>query len=126
MSDASQSGRVEQRVNSGLLGQWYVVAKSVEIARDKPLAVKALGRNLVLWRAADGKLHCLDDRCPHRGAPLSRGEILGNDIACRYHGVTLDGTGKVLRVPAMANCALEGRQGAEAYATREVNDGVFV
>ena len=126
MSESSQSGRIEQRVNQGLLGQWYVVAKSVEIPRDKPHAVKALGRNLVLWRGADGKVHCLDDRCPHRGAPLSQGEMLEGNIACRYHGVMLDGTGKVIRVPAMPNCALEGRQGAEAYATHEANDGVFV
>jgi phenylpropionate dioxygenase-like ring-hydroxylating dioxygenase large terminal subunit len=126
MSEPSQSGRIEQRVNQGLLGQWYVVAKSVEIPRNKPHAVKALGRNLVLWRGADGKVHCLDDRCPHRGAPLSQGEMLEGNIACRYHGVMLDGTGKVVRVPAMPNCALEGRQGAEAYATHEANDGVFV
>src|SRR5262249_20358508 len=90
MTDLSEADRVEQRVNSGLLGQWYVVAKSVEIGRDKPHGVKALGRNLVLWRGADGQVRCLDDRCPHRGAPLSRGEIVEGNIACRYHGVTLD------------------------------------
>jgi phenylpropionate dioxygenase-like ring-hydroxylating dioxygenase large terminal subunit len=126
MNELSDSLRVERRVNEGLLGQWYVVAKSVEIGHDKPQAAKALGRNLVLWRGADGKIQCVDDRCPHRGAPLSRGEVLEGNIACRYHGVTLDGSGKVLRVPAMLNCALEGRQGAEAYATFESNDGVFV
>jgi phenylpropionate dioxygenase-like ring-hydroxylating dioxygenase large terminal subunit len=52
--------------------------------------------------------------------------VLEGNIACRYHGVMLDGNGKVLRVPAMPNCALEGRQGAKAYATFESNDGVFV
>src|SRR5581483_6016884 len=126
VTEASETARIEQRVNNGLLGQWYVVAKSVEVAPGRPHGVKALGRNLVLWRDEDGKIHCLDDRCPHRGAPLSRGEVIEGNIVCRYHGVTLDAAGKVLRVPAMPNCALEGRQGAEAYATNEANDGVFV
>ena len=126
MSEMSDVERVERRVNTGLLGQWYVVAKSVEVGVHKPYAAKALGRDLVLWRGADGQVRCLDDRCPHRGAPLSLGEILEGNLACRYHGVTLDGTGRVLRVPAMPNCGLEGQQGAGAYATFETNDGVFV
>ena len=40
--------------------------------------MKALGRNLVLWRDAAGALNCLEDYCPHRGARLSRGEVLGD------------------------------------------------
>ena len=60
--------QVEERLTTGILGQWYAVAKSVQVKRDKPHAVKALGRNLVLWRDTHGKLHCLEDYCPHRGA----------------------------------------------------------
>ena len=62
-------------VNRGLLDQWYAVAKSVQVKPGKPHAVKALGRNLVLWRDAGGALNCLEDYCPHRGARLSRGEV---------------------------------------------------
>ena len=126
MTRLSARDRVESRVNAGLLGQWYVVAKSVEVGRGRPHDVRALGRDLVLWRGADGAIHCLEDRCPHRGAPLSRGEVLDGRIACRYHGVTLDGTGIVVCVPAMQNCPLEGQHGAQSYAVREANDGVFV
>ncbi len=92
--------QVEERLTTGILGQWYAVGKSVQVERDKPHAVKALGRNLVLWRDTTGKLHCLEDYCPHRGARLSRGEVNQDNISCRYHGVTLDGTGTIVRVPA--------------------------
>ena len=65
----------------------------------------------VLYRCADGGCpsgqQCLEDYCPHRGARLSRGEVLGDNIACRYHGVTLDGSGTIVRVPAMPDCALD-------------------
>ena len=52
--------QVEERLTSGILGQWYVVAKSVQVKPGRPHAVKVLGRNLVLWRDGGGR------------APLSR------------------------------------------------------
>jgi phenylpropionate dioxygenase-like ring-hydroxylating dioxygenase large terminal subunit len=122
--DARQ--RVEDRVNRGLLDQWYAVAKSVQVKPGRPHAVKALGRNLVLWRDGTGTLKCLEDYCPHRGARLSRGEVLGDNIACRYHGVTLDGAGTIVRVPAMPDCPLEGRRPVESFAVTEAADAIFV
>jgi phenylpropionate dioxygenase-like ring-hydroxylating dioxygenase large terminal subunit len=118
--------RIESRVNSGLHGQWYAVTKSVQVQPDRPHAVKALGRNLVLWRNDDGKLSCVEDYCPHRGAPLSRGEVKEGLIACRYHGVAVDGTGRIARVPAMPDCPLEGRTAVRSYAVTEAADAVFV
>ncbi len=71
----AEKDRIEERLSAGVLGQWYVVAKSVQVKPGKPHGVRALGRHLVLWRDAAGKVHCLEDYCPHRGARLSRGEI---------------------------------------------------
>src|SRR5262245_58862897 len=105
--------QLEERLTTGILGQWYAVAKSVQVKRDKPQAVTALGRHLVLWRDTAGKLHCLEDYCPHRGARLSRGEVNADNISCRYHGVTLDGSGTIVRVPAMPGCPLEGRKAVD-------------
>jgi len=117
---------IERRLTTGVLGQWYVVGKSSQVKPGQPHAVKALGRHLVLWRDAAGKLQCLEDYCPHRGARLSRGEVHDGDISCRYHGVTLDGAGVVVRVPAMPGCALEGRKAVDSYHVIEANDGIFV
>jgi phenylpropionate dioxygenase-like ring-hydroxylating dioxygenase large terminal subunit len=118
--------QVEERLSRGGLGQWYAVGKSVQVKGNKPHSVKALGCNLVLWRDTGGRLHALEDHCPHRGARLSRGEVNGDNISCRYHGVTLDGSGTIVRVPAMPGCALEGRKAVDSYAVTEANDGVFV
>jgi len=124
MDDTRQ--RIDDLVNRGLLDQWYAVAKSVQVKPGKPHAVKALGRHLVLWRDAAGHLNCIEDYCPHRGARLSRGEVIGDNIACRYHGVMLDGGGRIVRVPAMPDCPLEGRRPIESYAVAESNDAIFV
>jgi phenylpropionate dioxygenase-like ring-hydroxylating dioxygenase large terminal subunit len=124
MSDGTEA--VRARLESGVLGQWYAVAKSAQVKPERPHAVRALGRDLVLWRDTAGTLHALEDYCPHRGARLSRGEVNGDDLSCRYHGVTLDGTGTIVRVPAMPGCPLEGRKAIESYSVTEANDGVFV
>ena len=116
---------IEARLNQGLLGHWYVVAKSADILPGGVLAVKALGRDLVLWRSSDGRLGCVEDRCPHRGARLSHGRVVAQDISCRYHGVIVDGAGKIADIPALSNCSLRGRAAVTAYPVREASDGVF-
>lgn len=117
--------RVEERLNNGLLGQWYVIAKSPQIQLGKHLVVKALGRQLVLWRGGDGVLRCTEDYCPHRGAPLSHGKVKGCNMACAYHGVEMDGNGVVAKVPALKDCNLEGSKEIDAYAVEEHAGGVF-
>jgi len=117
---------IETRVNEGLRGQWYPVCKSVEVKTSRPYGTRLLGEKLVLWRDVAGKLRCLEDFCPHRGAPLSYGETHEGNIACRYHGVVVDGDGVVVSVPAMPECALEGRKALQSYEVTERNDAVFV
>lgn len=126
MTEIDKKSLIETRVNSGLRGQWYPVAKSVEVRKDRPYGAKLLGEKVVLWRDGAGTIRCLEDFCPHRGAPLSYGEIHEGDIGCRYHGVIIDGEGVVKRVPAMPECALEGRKAVESYEVFEANDCVFV
>lgn len=118
--------RIETRVNEGLRNLWYPVAKSVEIRKDRPYGAVVLGQKLVLWRGADGLISCIEDYCPHRGAPLSYGEIHGGHVGCRYHGVIVDGTGTVQQVPAMPDCPMEGRKALRSYHIREHSDAVFV
>ena len=44
----------------------------------------------------------LTDRCPHRKAPLSSGEVVGNDIQCGYHGIRFAADGACTHVPGNA------------------------
>ncbi|MEO9777946.1 MAG: aromatic ring-hydroxylating dioxygenase subunit alpha [Sedimentitalea sp.] len=118
--------RVEDYVNQGLGGFWMPVATSVQLKVGKPLARKIAGENLVMWRDGAGKVRCIEDFCPHRGAKLSLGHVHGDNIACWYHGVTVDGTGTVVRVPAMPDCALEGRKALTSYAAEEAGGAVFI
>ncbi|MEZ5751820.1 MAG: Rieske 2Fe-2S domain-containing protein [Paracoccaceae bacterium] len=126
VTDADTRARVEARVNQGLRGFWYPVAKSVQVTGKRPYGTMLLGQKIVLWRDQAGQIKCIEDYCPHRGAPLSYGEIHEGHIGCRYHGVVVDGTGTVQRVPAMPDCAMEGRKALRDFPVRETSDAVFV
>lgn len=126
MTAIDKKSLIEDRVNNGLRGQWYPVAKSVEVKATKPYGTRLLGEKIVLWRDGGGRLRCVEDFCPHRGAPLSYGEIHEGNIGCRYHGVIVNGDGVVVRVPAMPECALEGRKALKSFEVTEANDAVFV
>ncbi len=77
---------------------WYVAAWSAEVGAAL-LPRTILDRRLVLYRRPDGAAAALDDRCPHRFAPLSRGRLFGDVIECGYHGLRFDGAGACVLNP---------------------------
>jgi phenylpropionate dioxygenase-like ring-hydroxylating dioxygenase large terminal subunit len=77
---------------------WYVAAWSRELGRSL-MTRRILGEPLVMFRRQDGTPVAFVDRCPHKLAPLSRGELIGDLIQCGYHGMQYDSTGTCVRVP---------------------------
>lgn len=73
-----------------LKNEWYVAAFANNIT-TAPIRQMIAGQPLVLYRTEDGEPVALDDRCPHRFAPLHKGRVVGNNIECPYHGLQFDG-----------------------------------
>jgi len=78
---------------------WYVAAWSHEVSRE-PVRKQLLGVPVVLYRRRDGAAVALEDRCAHRGYPLSAGTLVDDAIECGYHGFQFDCTGACVRIPA--------------------------
>lgn len=76
---------------------WHPVAFSSSVGAGL-VAVRLMGRRLVVVRDSAGPF-VLDDRCPHRGAPLSLGRVRAGAIACPYHGWRFGRGGACLEVP---------------------------
>lgn len=83
-----------------ILNQWYVILESKELGKRKPLRIKRLNRQMALWRDEKGLVCCIDDKCCHRGASLSCGQLVKGHLACPFHGFEFDKTGKVRLIPA--------------------------
>lgn len=50
-------------------------ALSQNVGKD-PVGVEMLSEKIVLFRNEKGKVVAINDVCPHRGAPLHKGECL--------------------------------------------------
>src|SRR5271166_5799016 len=83
---------------SYLINAWYMAAWSEEIT-SALLHRQFTGVPVVLYRLQNGVAAALEDRCPHRFAPLSRGTREGDAIRCGYHGLTFDATGTCIHNP---------------------------
>jgi phenylpropionate dioxygenase-like ring-hydroxylating dioxygenase large terminal subunit len=80
---------------------WYVAAWSREL-NDGMLARKLLNEPVVLFRSSSGAVSAVEDRCCHRGLPLSKGEVVGENIVCGYHGIAFNGSGRCVAIPGQS------------------------
>jgi phenylpropionate dioxygenase-like ring-hydroxylating dioxygenase large terminal subunit len=79
--------------------QWYPIYESSRLKTKHPVGVRRLGRELVLWRGADGQAVAMADRCAHRAARLSRGIVRNGCIECPYHGFRWNSRGECVLMP---------------------------
>lgn len=80
---------------------WYVVATADEVGRA-PVARRAAGASLVLYRTEAGVPVVLEDRDAHRPYPLSLGRLEGDLIVSSYSGFAYAPDGRCVRVPTQA------------------------
>ena len=77
---------------------WYAAGWSDEY--DHSLyARKILGDDVVIYRTIEGKPVALEDACPHRKLPLSKGNLKADRVECGYHGLTFDCSGVCVAAP---------------------------
>ena len=78
---------------------WYASAWSHEVKREL-MARKICNQNIVFFRRTDGKVAALADQCWHRLVPLSIGRLHGDRVACPYHGLEFDCSGRCTHMPS--------------------------
>jgi phenylpropionate dioxygenase-like ring-hydroxylating dioxygenase large terminal subunit len=88
----------EAELKLGIRNMWYPVCQSTHV-KDKPVGLRRLGMDIVLWRDSHGNIHAHDDRCLHRGAKLSVGRVVNDMLRCAYHGWCYDASGQCTTIP---------------------------
>jgi phenylpropionate dioxygenase-like ring-hydroxylating dioxygenase large terminal subunit len=84
---------------------WYPVTFVKDFPSDRPYAFSIYGEPLVLFKDQTGEIICLQDRCPHRAAKLSDGQIIQGKIECLYHGWQFGNEGECVHIPHLPNTA---------------------
>jgi len=77
---------------------WYVAGWSKDFDRVLK-AEKFLNENIVIYRKKDGSPAALENACPHRKLPLSKGTLADDNIICAYHGLTFNSEGQCTDSP---------------------------
>ena len=82
------------------MAEFIKVAVTGDIPPNQGKQVEVREKKIALFKL-EGKYYAIDNTCPHRGGPLSEGELQGDEITCPWHGAKFKVTsGDVLSPPA--------------------------
>jgi phthalate 4,5-dioxygenase len=101
---------------------WQPFLRSIDLPnRDgRPLRIRLLGENLIVFRDSDGVVGLMAENCAHRGASLFFGRNEESGLRCVYHGWKFGTDGRCVDMPNEApesNFRDKVRQ--RTYACRE-------
>ncbi|MBQ0823445.1 nitrite reductase small subunit NirD [Microvirga sp. HBU67558] len=67
------------------MSEWIDVGTVDDVPLLGSRVVQAPSGDIAVFKAADGALFALRDRCPHKGGPLSQGIVHGHSVTCPLH-----------------------------------------
>lgn len=98
------------------MSTWIEVGKIEDIPSRGARVLKTEGGDIAVFRSADDRIFALDDRCPHRGGPLSQGIVHGWRVTCPLHNWAIE--------LAKGNAVAPDKGCATRYPVR-IKDGVI-
>jgi nitrite reductase/ring-hydroxylating ferredoxin subunit len=131
LSDISRRPRVThfggRRYPFPVPNGWFVVAESQDLAPGDVRPLYYFGRDLVLYRTADGEPRLMDAHCTHLGAHLAvGGRVEGSCLRCPFHGWMFDGaSGECTEIPYGDMTRIPPKAHTRAYPTLERNHMVW-
>jgi renierapurpurin 18,18'-hydroxylase len=105
---------------------WYPVAWAEELKVGQVMPVTVWQQAIAIYRNAAGQVFALEDACPHKGIELHKGEVVGNCLACPYHGWEFNGEGQCVNIPYFPKDQKLPRATARSYPTQEKYGIVWV
>ncbi len=68
---------------------WLDIGAVEDIPRRGARLVKTLYGCVAVFRTGDDQVFAIDDRCPHKGGPLSEGIVHGHAVTCPLHNMVI-------------------------------------
>ena len=68
---------------------WIDIGALDDIPQRGARVVKTLHGCVAVFRTHDDQVFAIDDRCPHKGGPLSEGIVHGHSVTCPLHGMVI-------------------------------------
>ncbi|HEY9009650.1 MAG TPA: nitrite reductase small subunit NirD [Devosia sp.] len=67
------------------MNDWIEIGRIEAIPRRGARCVNTPAGKIAVFRTAEDKVLAIDDRCPHKGGPLSQGIVHGAQVTCPLH-----------------------------------------
>ena len=64
---------------------WIAVAHLSDIPRRGARCIRNGGMTIALFRTVEDEVYAIEDKCPHRGGPLSQGIVHDGCVTCPLH-----------------------------------------
>ena len=76
---------------------WIAIGSLSDIPRRGARCVDTPAGRVAVFRTAEDRVFAIEDRCPHKGGPLSQGIVHGSAVTCPLHNwvISLE-TGRAL------------------------------
>ena len=68
---------------------WIDIGALTDIPARGGRVVRTPRGCIAVFRAFDDTVFALDDRCPHKGGPLSNGIVHGHKVTCPLHSLVI-------------------------------------
>lgn len=67
------------------MSDWIEVGTVDDVPLRGSRVVTTAEGDIAIFKAADGRIFALWDKCPHKGGPLSQGIVHGTSVTCPLH-----------------------------------------
>ena len=99
------------------MSDWKRICGLEDIPRLGARVLQRVQGNIAVFRNGEDEVFALEDKCPHKGGPLSQGIVHGKQVTCPLHAWKIcldDGNAVAPDVGCTKRFAVK-REGSEVY-----------
>ena len=67
------------------MGDWIDIGALEDVPRRGARCVNSPAGRIGIFRTVDDRVYAIEDRCAHRGGPLTQGIVHGAQVTCPLH-----------------------------------------
>ena len=91
---------------------WFGLCYAHELSAGELKKVRLAGRDFVVFRTESGEVAAIDNYCPHLGAALHQGSVVGETVRCAFHHWQWNGQGECTAIPYAKKIPAKARTNA--------------
>ena len=73
-----------------LTNDWVEIGRIEQIPVRGARCVNTPAGKIAVFRTAENQVYAIENRCPHKGGPLSEGIVHGGSVTCPLHNWVFD------------------------------------